>query len=248
VTKQRAPMISADVANDSRTSALGMLAVGSLLSAPLLAGQQVLGALTISSPSISAFRPHHLRLLELVADLAALAMMQTRRLVAVAQPLQPRTRPLEILRGPQTTSGTSALFGLAVSAIQQLVCCEEAVIYCYDVGTETLCGVAGLGIHSTSLAQARISVRDPQSVTAWVAQQGRPLLLSGGATGFIGRATETLLAARELALLAVPIVTPKRLWGVITLVRATPFEVSDLRTMLHVSQMIAPGLVRIGDA
>lgn len=248
VTKQRTPAIITDGASDPRTRALGLIAVGSLLSVPLLAEQQMLGALTISSPSINAFKPPNLRLLEMVADLVALAICQARHLVAVAQPIRPPVLPLEVSGRLDATSDARALFGLAVSAIRQLVRCEEAVIFRYEAGTETLSGVAGLGIHCTRLADARIRVRDPHSVTAWVAQQRRPLLLAGGATGFIGRATETLLAERELALLAVPLVAYERLWGVITLARSAPFETSDLRTMLHLSQMLAPSLAQPGHA
>lgn len=138
-----------------------------------------------------------------MADLAVLAIGQARRLVAVAQPTRPLLLPLEGSREPEATLDARALLGLAVSAIPQLVRCEKAVLFRYDASTETLFGVAGLGIHNTRLADARIPVRDPQSATAWVAHQRRPLLLTSEATGFIGRATETLLAERELALLAV---------------------------------------------
>jgi GAF domain-containing protein len=248
VTKHRAAAIIADFAGDPHARALGLIAVGSLLSVPLLSGQQVLGALTISSPSISAFNQHHLRLLEMVADLGALAIFQARQLDAVAQQTRPGARPLEVSPGQDTTPNARAIFGLAVAAIRRLVPCEEAVIFSYDAGTEILSGVAGLGIQSARLAESHIRLRDPQSVTAWVAQQRRPLLFTSGTTGFIGQATEALLAEREMALLAVPIVTHEQLWGVITLARSAPFDTNELRTMLNLSQMIAPALAQIGHA
>jgi hypothetical protein len=43
-------------------------------------------------------------------------------------------------------------------------------------------------------------------------------------------------------------VTSERLWGVITSARSAPFEGSDLRMMLNLSQMLAPALARIGYA
>jgi GAF domain-containing protein len=89
---------------------------------------------------------------------------------------------------------------------------------------------------------------DPQSVTAWVAQQRRPLLHSIGTQGFIGRATEVLLAERELALLSVPLVAREQLRGAITLARAAPFHSGELRTMLTLSQMIAQALAQSRDA
>lgn len=248
VTKQRDPALITDGGSDPRARALGMLAVGSLLSVPLLVGQQVLGALTISSLSISALGPSQLRLLELVADLAALAMFQTRQLEAVGGQTRPQVLPLDDSGGLEATTDARAIVGQALSDIRRLVRCDEAVIFRYDADTETLGAVAGLGRQSSRLAEARIPVRDPHSVTAWVAQQRRPLLLASEATGFIGRATERLLAQRELARLAVPLVTGERLWGVITLARSVSFETSDLRALLHVSQRMASALAQQRDA
>lgn len=247
VTRHRAPAIIADVAHDPGARALGLLAVGSLLSVPLLAGQQVLGALTLSSPLLSAFRPPHLRLLELVTDLGALAIVQARQLEAVARQKEQLALVLEVSRVLGTTQDARTIIDLAVSAIRRLIRCEEAVLYRYAASTETLCGMAGLGAHSRQLAEARIPVSDLQSVTAWVAQQRRPLLHSSGTAGFVGRATEALLAGREMALLAVPLVAREQLWGVITLARAVPFETGDLRIMLTLSQMIAQALAQTGD-
>lgn len=247
VTMQRVPAFIADGVRDPHARALGLMAVGSLLAVPLLVGQQVLGALTISSPAISAFSHTHLRLLELGADLGALAIFQARQLDALAKQTLPPTRSLDLSRGLEPTPDAPAILELAVSAIQRLVPCEEAVVYRYEAASEILCGLVGWGPHSRRLADVRIPVRDPHSVTAWVAQQRRPLLQASGANGFVGRATGELLAHRELALLAVPVVAREQLWGVITLARAVPFEPGDLRTMLTLSQLIAPGLIQTRD-
>jgi transcriptional regulator with GAF, ATPase, and Fis domain len=215
---------------------------------PLLAGQQVLGALVLASPSISAFRPQNLRLLELVADLGALALFQVRQREAVDQQKKQLARLLEVARCLGTALDTRAIVGLTTSALRQLIPCEEAVVYRYEAGTETLCGMAGWGTQSSKLADTRIRISDPQSVTAWVAQQRRPLLHAGGAHGFVGRATGVLLAQRELGLLAAPVVAREQLWGVITMARAVPFEPGDLRTLLTLCQLIAPALVQAGEA
>ena len=244
VTRLQGPVIIADGANDPHTRALGIMAVGSLLSVPLLVEQQVLGALTLSSPSISAFRLHHLRLLEMVADLGALALFQARQLDVVAQQNKQRELLLDVACSLGTTQDARTIVGQTVKALRQLNHCEEAVVYRYDADTQTLCGVAGLGTQSSQLADARIRVSDPHSVTAWVAQQRRPLVHTGGVNSFVGRATGALLAHRELALLAAPVVAHEQLWGVITLARAVPFGRGDLRTLLTLCQLIAPALVQ----
>lgn len=244
VSRHRTPAIVTDFAHDPHARELGLFAVGSLLSVPLLSEEQVLGALTISSPLINAFKPYHLRLLEALADLGALAIMLARKYDAEVQRTEQLTLLLDASRALGTVPDMHSVIGLAVSAMRKLISCEEAVIYVYDARTETLCGVAGLGTHSRRLAEARIRLRDPQSVTAWVAQQRQPLLHSSQTNGFVGPATEALLAERELALLAVPLIARERLWGVITLARTAPFQTGELRTMLTLSQIVAPALAQ----
>jgi transcriptional regulator with GAF, ATPase, and Fis domain len=198
----------------------------------------------MSSPAPGAFRPTQLRLLELVADLGALAIVQARQLDAQTRQQAHLAQLLEISRGLGRMPDTDTVVGLTISALRRLIHCEEAVLFRYEAVTQTLCGMAGVGTQSRQLAEAHIRVSDPQSVTAWVAQQRRPLLYASGTHGFIGPATETLLTRREMALLAVPLLAREQLWGVILLTRAAPFETAELRTMLTLSQIIAPSLVQ----
>lgn len=248
VTTHRVPALITDFASDPRARALRISAIGSLLAVPLQVGQEALGALTIFSPSINAFAQNHLRLVEMVADLSALAIFQSRQLDATAQQKKHLTILLEVSRALTRSLDARTIVGLTVPVLRRLIHCEEAVIFRYQANTETLCGLAGLGTQSPQLAEARIQLNDPQSVTAWVAQQRRPLMHTRGTQGFIGPATEALLARREMALLAVPLVASEQLWGVITLARSAPFSTGDLRTMLTLSQMIAPALLQTRDA
>lgn len=248
VTRHRTPLLVGDGASDPRVRALGLGASGSLLSVPLLSRQEMVGALTITSPVINAYsQPHH-RLLEMVANLGALAISQARLLDAVAQQTHQQSILLEVSRGLATTSDTRTIVGLTVSALRRLSLCEEAALFRYHADTETLSAVAGLGTQSHHLAEAHLRVSDPQSVTAWVARQRRTLLYAGETNGFLGQATEVLLMRCEMALLAVPLVVGERLLGVIMLARAIPFATADLRPMLTLGHMIAPALAQTGYA
>jgi GAF domain-containing protein len=248
VTRHRVRLLIGDAASDSRVRSLGLRASGSWLSVPLLVGQEVVGALTLASPVLNAFGPLHLEVLNLVADLGALAIFQARHLAAGTQQGRQQSILLEVARELTIASDGRALVRHTMSALRQLIPCEEAVLFRYQAQTETLCGVAGLGTHSSRLADAHIRVRDPQSVTAWVAQQRRPILHAGGTAGFIGQATEALLAHRKMALLAVPLVAGEQLLGVILLARARPFAPADLRTLLTLGQLLAPALARAGSS
>jgi len=244
VAAHRTAAVIEDLALDPRVQELGTLAVGSLLGAPLLQDQQFIGALIVSSPSISAFRPPHLRLLETLADLACVAILQARQIEAASQQSQELRIQLELARALSMVEESQKLLGLAVAGIRRLVRCEEAVIFTHQPGTNELYGVAGLGTQSAQLAERRIALTDPQSVTAWVAQQRRPLLHSSSARAFVGPVTEALSAQQEMSLLSVPLLFQEQLWGVITLARPAAFETSDLRTMLAISSLLSPALSR----
>jgi GAF domain-containing protein len=243
--EHRSYFVIDNLANDRRIQAFDSTASGSLLCVPLVAGQQAVGALTLSSPSLNAFRPQHLTLIELLADMAAVTVLQARQIESTSLQTQHLRTLFDLSRRLNNPNDAQRVFGLAVAGIRRLVRCEEAVIFQYQARDRTLSGVAGLGVESAQLAERHIRLDDPQSVTAWVANQRRPLLHSIGARAFVGPATETLMTKRDMALLAVPLVAEKQLWGVITLARQQAFTNSELRMLLTLSGMIAPALAHI---
>jgi len=155
---------------------------------------------------------------------------------------------MEVARALSHTTEAHQVLSLTTAGIRRLIICEEAVVFSYEATTQELRGVAGLGVQSAQLAERRIQLSDPQSVTAWVARQRRPLLHSSGSRAFVGPVTDTLLIRQDLALLAVPLVAQDQLWGVITLARPAPFDTNDLRTMLNLSSFVAPALAQANRA
>jgi GAF domain-containing protein len=208
----------------------------------MLAGQDVLGTLTISHPRPGVFNRYHLNVLETLADLATTALLQTRQQEAFARQAQLHSIVVEVGRALCNTTDLSQVLSLTTAGIRRLIACEEAVLFSYEAATQELRGVAGLGTQSARLAEQRIAIGDTHSVTAWVARQSRPLLHSSGSRAFVGRLTDTLLTRADLALLAVPLLAQNQLWGVITLARPEPFDTHDLRIMLSLSSFVAPSL------
>jgi transcriptional regulator with GAF, ATPase, and Fis domain len=217
---------------------------GSLACVPLLAGQDALGALILSTPRPGAFNYQHLKLLEALADVAAMMVLLARQQEANARQTQLLTTVVEVGKALSNTNDISQILSLTTTGIRRLIVCEEAILYSYEAETAELRGVAGLGTQSARLAEQRISITDTQSVTAWVARQRRPLLHSSGSRTFVGRLTDTLLTRADLALLAVPLLAQENLWGVITLARPEPFDTNDLRTMLNLGGFVAPALAQ----
>ncbi len=244
----RTPAIVEQAATDPRMQVPDAVSDGSVLCVPLLAGQEALGTLMLSTPVPAAFRRTHVKLLEMLADLAAIAILQGRYQEAAFQQTQSLSTLLEVARALSNTRDARQIMRLATAGIQRLLPCKEAIIFSYEANTHDLLGVAGLGVQSARLAERRISIDDPQSVTAWVAQQRRPLLHSAGSRAFVGPVTDWLLAKQELALLAVPLVAQEQLWGVITLARHAPFETPDLRTLLNLGNLVASALAHTESA
>ncbi len=242
VVGQRTPAVIEQTAADPRTQWLGCSAVRSLLCVPLLLEQQVLGALTLTSAVPGAFGTQHLNLLEPLIGLAALALSQARQLKAMSAQVQCQSVLLEAAQALSATSQVRQIYRLAVETIRRLIPCDEAVLFGYEASTQELCGMAGLGLQSAQLAERRIRLADPQSVSAWVARKRRPLLQSPGGRVFIGPTTGVLMSGQALALLSVPLVSQDRLWGVMTLTRLTPFSMGDLRAMLTLGSLVASAL------
>ncbi len=245
VVLHRSSVCIENLATDPQAQALDAGATGALLCAPLLANQDVFGAIMVFSPSPGTFKKRELPWLEALADIAMVSIAQSRHMETVSQQTQQLTKLLDVMRALGSAQDTRRIFSITVAGIRRLVRCEEAVIFAFEAATEELCGVAGLGLQSAQLAERRIRLRDPQSVTAWVAQRRRPLLYSVGTRMFVGPVTDTLLAKKELALLAVPLVAQGQLWGVITLARPEPFEVPELRLMLNLSSSVAGALEHV---
>ncbi len=248
VAARQSPALIDQSSIDPREHLAGASLVGSVVCVPLLAGRDVLGTLLLAHPGPRAFHTQHVRLLEMMADMAAALIIQARQQEAAAMQAQVLGMVVEVGRALSNTKDIRQVLSLTTTGIRRLVICEEAVLFSYEAATQELRGVAGLGTQSARLAEQRIQITDAHSVTAWVARARRPLLHSSGSRTFVGRLTDTLLTRADLALLAVPLVAQNQLWGVITLARPQPFDTTDLRAMLNLSSFAAPALAQASSA
>lgn len=240
------PAIIENVATDPRFKQTGSYPIGSMLCAPLLSGQQLLGTITASSPNLGAFSQESLRLLEVFAEQAVFAITKARQMEeALLQTGQLRAL-LDVSRAMTSTLDARQIFRAIVAGLRRLVRCDDAMIFAYDEATQELGVVAVMGLRSARLRDTRIPLSDPQSLAAWVAQKRRPVLHAPGERGGMGQITEAFLAGDDLALLAVPLLSKERLRGVVTLARATAFDSNDLRAMMNLSSIIATALENAG--
>ncbi len=235
-----------DVNTDPRFKALGPYSIGSMMCAPLLSGQQLLGTITVSSPETGAFNTQSLKLLLVFAEQAVFAISKVRQMAEALQQTGQLAALLDVSRAMTSTLDARQIFRAIVAGIRRLVRCDDAVIFGYDEAEQELRVVAGMGLRSARLSDMRIRLSDAQSVAAWVAQKRRPLLHAPGERGGIGQVTEAFLAGDDLALLSVPLLSKERLRGVVTLARPYPFDSGDLRAMLNLSNIVATALENAG--
>jgi signal transduction histidine kinase len=240
------PAIIDDVNTDPRFKALGPYSIGSMMCAPLLSGQQLLGTITVSSPETGAFNTQSLKLLLVFAEQAVFAISKVRQMAEALQQTGQLAALLDVSRAMTSTLDARQIFRAIVAGIRRLVRCDDAVIFGYDEAEQELRVVAGMGLRSARLSDMRIRLSDTQSVAAWVAQKRRPLLHAPGERSGIGQVTEAFLAGDDLALLSVPLLSKERLRGVVTLARPYPFDSGDLRAMLNLSNIVATALENAG--
>jgi signal transduction histidine kinase/GAF domain-containing protein len=240
------PAIIANVAADPRYKETGSYPIGSMMCAPLLSGQQLLGTITVSSPKLGAFPEEALRLLEVFAEQAVFAITKARQMEEALLHTRQLEALLDVSRAMTSTLDARQIFRAIVAGLRRLVRCDDAMIFAFDEATQELGVVAVMGLRSARLRDTRIPLSDPQSLAAWVAQKRRPLLHAPGERGGMGQVTEAFLAGDDLALLAVPLLSKERLRGVVTLARATPFDSNDLRAMMNLSSIIATALENAG--
>lgn len=246
VAANLAPAIIADVSLDARFKALGPYSVGSMMCAPLLSGQQLLGTITASSPEVAAFNDQKLKILHMFAEQAVFAISKVRQMAEALQQTSQLAALLDVSRAMTSTLDARQIFRAIVAGIRRLVRCDDAMIFGFDESDQELHIVAGMGLRSARLSDVRIRLSDNQSIAAWVAQKRRPLLHSPGERSGVGQVTEAFLAGDDLALLSVPLMSKERLRGVVTLARSYPFDSSDLRAMLNLSNIVATALENAG--
>ena len=239
VAAHRAPAFINDTLSDPRFQGPGHSLGGSLLCVPLLSGHQLFGTVAVASPTPGAFQPQALTLLQILADQTILAISKARQIEASQQQAQELAAFLDVSKAMTSTLDTTQILRTIVVGIRRLVSCDDVVIFGIAEEAQELRAVARLGVSENGLEDLRISMRDKQSVAAWVAQKRRPLIQAPGGRVFVGRVTGILLGEDDFALLGAPLLSKDHLHGVVLLTRFTPFDASELRIVLNLCTIVA---------
>jgi GAF domain-containing protein len=239
VMTNRVSALINNMLSDPRCQGPGPALSGSMLSVPLLSGQQLLGTITVFSPTTGVFHQQALMMLQILADQTILAISKARQIEASQQQAQELAAFLDMAKAITSALDTQQMLHTVLAGIRRLVSCDEAVIYSAAEEVQELRAVARLGGHKAQLEKLRVPIGDKQSIAAWVAQNRRPILHEPGGRVFVGRITEELLGEDDLALLGAPLIARDQLRGVLMLGRFTPFDATELRVVLNLSSIVA---------
>jgi signal transduction histidine kinase/GAF domain-containing protein len=238
------PLLLDDAAQDPRFKRLGDAQVGSVLCVPLMDDDRVLGTLTVTSPQLRAFDARRQQLLQVFADQAVLAITKARQARDAEAQAEELATLLDAARALTSSLDAQQFFAQIIASIREVAECDDAVIYAFDEHANALRVVAGLGRRVERLSGAQVSLSDPTSVAAGVAQRRQPLNVPPG-RGTTGQVTEAFLAGDQLALLSVPLVSKERLRGVITLARQFAFSHNELRMLGDLATIVAAALENV---
>lgn len=260
VAEHRSPLLINDVSGDARFKRLGRLPIGSMMCAPLIDEERVIGTLTASSPEANAFSERQLQMLAICAEQAALAIINARNADLARRQANQLEMLFDLSQGITTRLDTLSLYRAILTDLRRLVPCALSAIYQYDASAQELLPVAELNagdpavdcdeegcelvVETGEMQSERISLRNEESVAAWAAVHRHPLLRAPA------RAPESSQSKKAgslpgMAQMAAPLVSKNILYGVIALQRSTPFSSEELRLLRNLSNMAAAALENV---
>lgn len=177
---------------------------------PLVAGDKVIGTLSIQSAKPSAFTENHLRLLSVIGNQAAMAIEKER----MYQLEQHRARQLALIEsvGRKVTSilDLDMLFDQVVRLVQDTFGYYHVGILSMTPGSNKVQFEAGTAGH---LLRAGFQIPLGEGIVGWAAEHGEPLLVNDVQSDARFIPDQDLSATR--AELAVPLMVEERVLGVL---------------------------------
>ena len=155
----------------------------SMLLAPMVFDDQVLGVLVLSKLGLDRFDDDDLRLLVIYASLAAQAMANadtTERLreqtLALEQQLRGQRELLQITESILTTLDARGVLESITERLGRLIACDNIAIEVVDPGTNLLTPLTARGIHAAHYLEPWAP--SETGVATWVVDHNEPVLIS----------------------------------------------------------------------
>jgi len=205
--------------------------VVSVISQPVVLGEETLGLLALASDERGAFAAEHTSILSTIANEAALGLQQLayygslQRAVGDARAANEQMMRLcQLTEGLETMLDESEVLELVLRiALQELSAQEASVLLLSDDGKRI--EVAASAGHSDDVIARHVADRE-DSAARWVIENSAPLILTGKATD--GRFRSVLEGASVKHSLVMPMKTRGRVVGTLNINRlAEPYRFTD---------------------
>jgi len=200
-----------------------------VLAVPLLAENEVHGALFLWRREPALFRDDQVALIETFGRQAALALLAQRLYRETAEALEQKSATSEILRVIASShADTQPVFDLLAKRAGSLCQADVAVISRYDGDMIELAAIDGLQPEAIRIVRGLFPMRlDAQTVSAWVVRRGEVVHFADIFAESAYEIMEFARAAGYRAALGVPILRDSRVVGVVFVGRGTPGRFSD---------------------
>ncbi|MFO8036696.1 MAG: GAF domain-containing sensor histidine kinase [Anaerolineales bacterium] len=244
VVKHRKPLFIPDVEarKDIRPHILpGEKPFKAYAGLPLLAGDTFLGVLVLVADQVGAFDDRDLRLLNTLADQAAIAIQNAR----VYEELSRRNRELsalfQVAESAQRANQLEMLLQDVLENVVEVTNADGGGIRIYDPSREEVVLIAHHGLSEAYIQEARVFPLT-EEIVGWVARSGRPSLSDDMWTDerVSPQVRELLKEVGHRSLAQVPLRAQSEILGTLGVTAETSgyFSEEDLRLLTAVGQQI----------
>ncbi len=232
VVRNRNPELSNDILRDSagRSTLVERYGAHQLVAAPLMAGDEVLGALVGLDAERGAFSTGDLRLLAVVADRAALTIHNAELVSALQRQVQELDGLQRLSKLLTSAEDLEHVIGESIRIVSEMVKCEKMAVLLHDSETDEL--VTHRPVHGLSEAEfegLRIPLSQP-SLGATVFRTNTPLMSNDARhDSWVSPIFRELLGMETV--LVVPLASGPKPIGILKAVNADKgeFDQNDLR-------------------
>jgi len=249
--RNRTPELSNDIMRDSdaRSAIADRYGARQLVAAPLIAGDQVLGALVGVDAERGAFSTADLRLLTVVADRAALTIHNADLVAALQRQVQELDGLQRLSKLLTSAEGLEHTVGESIRIVSEMVRCEKMAVLLHDPEVDALITQRPVyGLTEEQVEGLRIPLNQP-SLGATVFRTNTPLMSNDARhDSWVSPVFRDLLDMETV--LVVPLSSGPRPIGILKAVNAVKgqFDQDDLRFTsilgTRVASVIEGGLAR----
>jgi transcriptional regulator with GAF, ATPase, and Fis domain len=180
VAAHQSPILIEDTSRDSRFAPEDVKPLRSVLCAPLLKNDRLLGTLLIGSVRPGAYNAHQREVFLAVAAILGDVLNAFAQLGTARARARPQKVLLDTARSLAGSLDGGQVFGATLSGLRRVTGSDAALVYWLEAREDVLRPMAEVGTRFAGLLRGRVPVSDEGSLAAWVARHRRARMLVPG--------------------------------------------------------------------